>query len=43
MTVLEETVDGVKNLNVDVAEENGEVIFLHKIVEECQRNAMVSM
>ncbi len=33
MTVLEETIDGVKNLNVDVAEENGEVIFLHKIIE----------
>ena len=33
MTVLENTLAGVKNLNVDVAEENGEVIFLHKIVE----------
>lgn len=33
MTQLEETLKGVKNLNVDVAEENGNVIFLHKIVE----------
>ena len=33
MTVLEETMNGVRNLNVDVSEENGEVIFLHKIVE----------
>lgn len=31
MTTLEDTVDGIKNLNVDVAEENGDVIFLHKI------------
>ena len=33
MTQLEELIDGVKNLNVDVAEENGDVVFLHKIVE----------
>ncbi len=33
MTVLEETLEGVRNLNVDVAEENGDVVFLHKIVE----------
>lgn len=33
MTSLEGHMNGVKNLNVDVAEENGEVIFLHKIVE----------
>lgn len=33
MTELEETLEGVKNLNVDVAEENGNVVFLHKIVE----------
>ena len=33
MTVLEETLKGVRNLNVDVAEENGDVVFLHKIVE----------
>lgn len=32
MTILEKTLPGVKNLNVDVAEENGDVIFLHKIV-----------
>ena len=33
MTVLEEQIEGVKNLNVDVAEENGNIVFLHKIVE----------
>ena len=33
MTVLEGSLPGVKNLNVDVAEENGDVVFLHKIVE----------
>jgi len=33
MTVLEGQISGVKNLNVDVAEENGNVVFLHKIVE----------
>lgn len=32
MTVLENSLAGVKNLTVDVAEENGNVIFLHKIV-----------
>ena len=32
MTVLEKTLTGVRNLNVDVAEENGDIIFLHKIV-----------
>ncbi|MCQ2545172.1 MAG: DNA mismatch repair protein MutS [Clostridia bacterium] len=32
MTVLEDTLKGVKNLNVDVSEEYGNVIFLHKIV-----------
>lgn len=32
MTVLEDTLEGACNLNVDVAEENGDVIFLHKIV-----------
>ncbi len=32
MTILEKTLPGVRNLNVDVAEENGNVIFLHKIV-----------
>ena len=33
MTVLEDSIRGVRNLNVDVTEENGEVVFLHKIVE----------
>lgn len=33
MTVLEGSLQGVHNLNVDVAEENGNVVFLHKIVE----------
>lgn len=32
LTALEEQIPGVKNLNVDVAEEDGNVIFLHKIV-----------
>ena len=33
MTVLEEQIHGVKNLNVDVSEENGNIVFLHKIIE----------
>ena len=33
LTVLEEQIRGLKNLNVDVAEEYGNIIFLHKIVE----------
>ncbi len=33
LTVLEERIRGLKNLNVDVAEEYGNIIFLHKIVE----------
>ncbi len=33
LTVLEERVEGIRNLSVDVAEENGDIIFLHKIVE----------
>ncbi|MDO4544831.1 MAG: DNA mismatch repair protein MutS [Bacillota bacterium] len=33
MTVLEDSIPGIRNFNVDVAEENGNVIFLHKIVE----------
>ena len=33
LTVLEEEIPGVKNLNVDVAEEGGNVVFLHKIAE----------
>ena len=32
LTVLEEQIKGVKNLNVDVSEENGNIVFLHKIV-----------
>jgi DNA mismatch repair protein MutS len=32
LTALEEQIDGVANLNVDVAEENGNIVFLHKIV-----------
>ena len=32
LTALEGKVDGVKNLNVDVSEENGDIVFLHKIV-----------
>ena len=33
LTDLEGKLKGFKNLNVDVAEENGEVVFLHRIVE----------
>lgn len=33
LTVLEGQVHGVKNLNVDVTEEGGNIVFLHKIVE----------
>lgn len=33
MTLLEGKMKGFKNLNVDVAEENGNIVFLHKIVE----------
>lgn len=33
LTVLEESIPGVKNLNVDVSDENGNVVFLHRIVE----------
>ncbi len=32
MTALEEQRSGIKNFNVDVAEENGDIVFLHKIV-----------
>lgn len=32
LTALEENIPGVRNLNVDVTEENGNIIFLHKIV-----------
>lgn len=33
LTVLEEQISGVKNLNVDVSEVDGNIVFLHKIVE----------
>lgn len=33
LTVLEGTVKGIRNLNIAVSEENGRVIFLHKILE----------
>ena len=33
LTVLEEHIKGVKNLNVDVQEQSGNIVFLHKIVE----------
>ncbi len=33
LTVLADRLPGVRNLNVDVAEENGTIVFLHKIVE----------
>ena len=33
LTALEDTIPGVKNLNVDVSDENGNVVFLHRIVE----------
>ena len=32
LTSLEEEVKGVKNFNVEVSEENGNIVFLHKIV-----------
>ncbi|MCI6011820.1 MAG: DNA mismatch repair protein MutS [Firmicutes bacterium] len=33
LTVLQDEIHGVKNLNVDVSEEHGNIIFLHRIVE----------
>ena len=33
LTVLDSSLPGLKNLNVDVREEDGTVVFLHKIVE----------
>ena len=33
LTDLEKKLPGLTNLNVDVSEENGEIVFLHKIVE----------
>ncbi len=32
LTSLEDEVDGVRNFNVEVSEENGNIVFLHKIV-----------
>ena len=33
LTVLEEQIHGVKNLNVDVSDSNDTIVFLHKIIE----------
>ncbi len=33
LTALEASIKGVKNLNVDVSEANGDIIFLHRIIE----------
>ncbi len=33
LTAVEDSLDGFHNLTVDVADENGKIIFLHKIVE----------
>lgn len=33
LTTLPETMKGIRNLNVDVAESDGTIVFLHKIVE----------
>ncbi|MGN0659430.1 MAG: DNA mismatch repair protein MutS [Emergencia sp.] len=32
LTALEDEIRGVRNLNVDVSEENGNIVFLHKII-----------
>ncbi|MCQ2554479.1 MAG: DNA mismatch repair protein MutS [Clostridia bacterium] len=32
LTVLEDEIEGVRNLNVDVSDDNGNIVFLHKIV-----------
>ena len=32
LTGLQDSLDGVRNLNVDVTERNGDIVFLHKIV-----------
>lgn len=32
LTALEEEIPGVHNLNVDVSEENGNIVFLHRII-----------
>lgn len=33
LTALEAQIKGVRNLNVEVSEENGNIVFLHKIIE----------
>lgn len=33
LTKLENAVDGIKNLNVEVSEKDGTILFLHKIIE----------
>lgn len=33
LTLLEGEIKGIKNLNVDVSEDKGDIIFLHKIIE----------
>ncbi len=33
LTILEDSLPGFKNLNVDVSDDKGEIVFLHKIVE----------
>ncbi len=33
LTTLENQIAGVKNLNVDVLEQDGDIVFLHKIIE----------
>ncbi len=43
LTSLSESIKGVKNLNVDVAEANGNIVFLHKIVEGSARSRIVAM
>ncbi|MCG8483522.1 MAG: DNA mismatch repair protein MutS [Clostridia bacterium] len=35
LTQLENIIPGVKNLNVDVKEDNDDIIFLHKIIDGC--------
>ena len=32
LTMMEESIRGVKNLTIDVSEENEEIVFLHKII-----------
>ncbi len=33
LTVLSDTLKGIKNLNVEVRQDNGKIVFMHKIVE----------